>query len=315
MAPVRPADQRAQADEEHPQPPEEDGGLQRVLERIERSPPMAVLDTHGDRDELRAGPWEPSHRGRPPRSPGVVPSPGPSDLPRRNLLGRILSPRRPIRPAGASLRSWCSGERPQGVRMAAIEPPDGWAVVDGKLHRELRFRDFSEAFGFMARVALAGGEGQPSPELVERVEHRGDRPGQPRRRRHHRPGRPAGRGHQRLPHSVGCTHRLDRPAPGTGGRRRGGGAGRGAARRQAWSPGPAGHRPLHRRRAVAPAGGRRAEVARPATASWSRARRPVPSVSSSSRSGAASTTPSTSAGPSPSRATASTGRLRRCASR
>ena len=39
--------------------------------------------------------------------------------------------------------------------MAAIEPPDGWAVVDGKLHRELRFRDFSEAFGFMARVALA----------------------------------------------------------------------------------------------------------------------------------------------------------------
>ena len=38
--------------------------------------------------------------------------------------------------------------------MATIEPPDGWAVVDGKLHRELRFRDFSEAFGFMARVAL-----------------------------------------------------------------------------------------------------------------------------------------------------------------
>lgn len=30
-----------------------------------------------------------------------------------------------------------------------------WAVVDGRLHRELRFADFSEAFGFMARVALA----------------------------------------------------------------------------------------------------------------------------------------------------------------
>ena len=39
--------------------------------------------------------------------------------------------------------------------MAAITPPDGWSIVDGKLHRELTFADFSEAFGFMARVALA----------------------------------------------------------------------------------------------------------------------------------------------------------------
>ena len=30
-----------------------------------------------------------------------------------------------------------------------------WSVVNGKLHRELGFADFSEAFGFMARVALA----------------------------------------------------------------------------------------------------------------------------------------------------------------
>jgi 4a-hydroxytetrahydrobiopterin dehydratase len=30
-----------------------------------------------------------------------------------------------------------------------------WKVVDGKLHRVLRFADFSEAFGFMSRVALA----------------------------------------------------------------------------------------------------------------------------------------------------------------
>lgn len=30
-----------------------------------------------------------------------------------------------------------------------------WTVVDDRLHRELRFADFSEAFGFMARVALA----------------------------------------------------------------------------------------------------------------------------------------------------------------
>jgi 4a-hydroxytetrahydrobiopterin dehydratase len=31
----------------------------------------------------------------------------------------------------------------------------GWSLVNGKLHREFKFADFSEAFGFMARVALA----------------------------------------------------------------------------------------------------------------------------------------------------------------
>lgn len=31
--------------------------------------------------------------------------------------------------------------------------PD-WTLVNGKLHRELRFADFNEAFGFMSRVAL-----------------------------------------------------------------------------------------------------------------------------------------------------------------
>ena len=35
-----------------------------------------------------------------------------------------------------------------------MTPPDGWAVVDGKLHRELTFKDFSEAFAFMTRVAM-----------------------------------------------------------------------------------------------------------------------------------------------------------------
>lgn len=29
-----------------------------------------------------------------------------------------------------------------------------WAVIDGRLHREIRFGDFSEAFAFMTRVAL-----------------------------------------------------------------------------------------------------------------------------------------------------------------
>lgn len=36
-----------------------------------------------------------------------------------------------------------------------MEAPDGWDIVDGRLHRELEFGDFAEAFAFMTRVALA----------------------------------------------------------------------------------------------------------------------------------------------------------------
>lgn len=32
--------------------------------------------------------------------------------------------------------------------------PDGWEVVEGRLHRELTFGNFSEAWAFMNRVAL-----------------------------------------------------------------------------------------------------------------------------------------------------------------
>ena len=31
----------------------------------------------------------------------------------------------------------------------------GWSVVEGRLHKAYEFADFSEAFGFMARAALA----------------------------------------------------------------------------------------------------------------------------------------------------------------
>lgn len=34
------------------------------------------------------------------------------------------------------------------------DPPPGWELVDGKLHRELRFDSFVEAFSFMSAVAL-----------------------------------------------------------------------------------------------------------------------------------------------------------------
>jgi 4a-hydroxytetrahydrobiopterin dehydratase len=35
-----------------------------------------------------------------------------------------------------------------------VEPPDGWELVDGTLHREFAFADFVEAFGFMTSAAL-----------------------------------------------------------------------------------------------------------------------------------------------------------------
>jgi 4a-hydroxytetrahydrobiopterin dehydratase len=47
---------------------------------------------------------------------------------------------------------------------AALVALPGWRVLEGKLHRELRFRDFSEAFAFMARVAL----------LAEKFDHHPD---------------------------------------------------------------------------------------------------------------------------------------------
>jgi 4a-hydroxytetrahydrobiopterin dehydratase len=37
---------------------------------------------------------------------------------------------------------------------AALQSLPGWSLREGRLHRELVFRDFSEAFGFMTRVAL-----------------------------------------------------------------------------------------------------------------------------------------------------------------
>lgn len=41
---------------------------------------------------------------------------------------------------------------------------DGWSVENGKLHRELQFDDFQQAFGFMARMALYAEAQQHHPE-------------------------------------------------------------------------------------------------------------------------------------------------------
>ena len=47
---------------------------------------------------------------------------------------------------------------------AALASLPAWTMRDGALHRELRFADFNEAFGFMARVAL----------VAERLDHHPD---------------------------------------------------------------------------------------------------------------------------------------------
>ncbi len=40
----------------------------------------------------------------------------------------------------------------------------GWSLVDGKLHREIQFANFVEAFGFMSRVALVAESLNHHPE-------------------------------------------------------------------------------------------------------------------------------------------------------
>ena len=42
--------------------------------------------------------------------------------------------------------------------------PEGWSIVAGKLHRELEFRDFVEAFGFMAMVAVLAEKANHHPD-------------------------------------------------------------------------------------------------------------------------------------------------------
>ena len=42
--------------------------------------------------------------------------------------------------------------------------PEGWTELDGRLRRELTFADFSEAWGFMSRVALLAERHDHHPE-------------------------------------------------------------------------------------------------------------------------------------------------------
>jgi 4a-hydroxytetrahydrobiopterin dehydratase len=47
---------------------------------------------------------------------------------------------------------------------SALAALPGWALRDGKLVRDFKFRDFSEAFAFMTRVALAAEQRDHHPE-------------------------------------------------------------------------------------------------------------------------------------------------------
>jgi 4a-hydroxytetrahydrobiopterin dehydratase len=46
----------------------------------------------------------------------------------------------------------------------ALRALPGWALQDARLHREFKFADFSEAFAFMTRVALAAEKRDHHPE-------------------------------------------------------------------------------------------------------------------------------------------------------
>jgi 4a-hydroxytetrahydrobiopterin dehydratase len=51
---------------------------------------------------------------------------------------------------------------------SAMNAPDGWTIEDGgkALIRTLKFKDFSEAFGFLARVALHAEKINHHPEFT-----------------------------------------------------------------------------------------------------------------------------------------------------
>jgi 4a-hydroxytetrahydrobiopterin dehydratase len=55
---------------------------------------------------------------------------------------------------------------PDAELAAALRELPDWTLRAGKLHRELRFRDFSEAFGFMTRAALVAESMNHHPEWL-----------------------------------------------------------------------------------------------------------------------------------------------------
>lgn len=48
---------------------------------------------------------------------------------------------------------------------AALQKLEGWRFEEGRLKRDYRFKDFSEAFGFMARLALLAEKRGHHPDI------------------------------------------------------------------------------------------------------------------------------------------------------
>ena len=84
------------------------------------------------------------------------PTPAAMSTPRRRRPGAAMDVP-PMAPVGDALDDAIASVKlklsPEEIE-SALESLGGWQIVDGKLHREYRFRDFVEAWGFMARVAL-----------------------------------------------------------------------------------------------------------------------------------------------------------------
>ena len=83
--------------------------------------------------------------------------------------------------AGASGRNDIARQTSWEAFMAAVKLSEkevavelrklsGWRVVNGNLHRVFEFKDFSEAFGFMTRVAHRRRKNGSSSGLVQRLE-------------------------------------------------------------------------------------------------------------------------------------------------
>ena len=52
----------------------------------------------------------------------------------------------------------------RGLRLLNDSMTGAWALQDGKLHKDFKFKDFATAFGFMASVALLAEKLNHHPE-------------------------------------------------------------------------------------------------------------------------------------------------------
>jgi 4a-hydroxytetrahydrobiopterin dehydratase len=79
--------------------------------------------------------------------------------PAKHSVERTTEPRRERE--GTMARPKKLEDREIDRRLAEVP---GWTVEDGKLHREIRFGDFNEAFAFMTRCALVAEQLDHHPE-------------------------------------------------------------------------------------------------------------------------------------------------------